>query len=69
MTITNQAELDGLKVIGRIVANTLRDMAAAMEPGMTTSELDEIGRLYLERAGAVSAPRCDTRRIAFSRAS
>jgi hypothetical protein len=56
MTITNPAELDGLKVIGRIVANTLRDMAATMEPCMTTTELDEIGRDLLERDGAVSAP-------------
>lgn len=56
MTITNQDELDGLKVIGRIVANTMRAMAAALEPGMTTAELDEIGRDLLEREGAVSAP-------------
>lgn len=56
MTITNQDELDGLKEIGRIVANTMRDMAKAMEPGMTTRELDEIGRALLERDGAVSAP-------------
>ena len=56
MTITNQDELDGLKEIGRIVANTMRDMAKAMEPGMTTRELDEIGRALLEREGAVSAP-------------
>lgn len=27
MTVTKQAELDGLKEIGRIVANTLRAMA------------------------------------------
>lgn len=57
MTITNQDELDGLKAIGRIVANTLRGMAKAMEPGMTTAELDAIGRAHLDRAGAVSAPR------------
>jgi methionyl aminopeptidase len=56
MTITNHAELDGLKVIGRIVANTVRQMAAAMEPGMTTLELDGVGRMHLEREGAVSAP-------------
>ncbi len=36
MTITRQDELDGLKEIGRIVANTLQAMARAMEPGMTT---------------------------------
>lgn len=57
MTITHQDELDGLKGIGRIVANTMRAMAKAMEPGMTTRELDEIGRELLEREGAISAPK------------
>lgn len=56
MTITKQAELDGLKEIGRIVANTMRAVAQSMEPGMTTRELDEIGKALLEREGAVSAP-------------
>lgn len=56
MTITHQDELDGLNKIGRIVANTMHAMAAAMEPGMTTRELDRIGRDLLEREGAVSAP-------------
>lgn len=57
MTITKQAELDGLKAIGRIVANTMQSMAKAMEPGMTTRELDEIGRNLLDQNGAVSAPK------------
>ena len=52
MTITNQDELDGIKAIGRIVANTLQVMARAMEPGLTTRELDGIGRRCLEAAGA-----------------
>lgn len=56
MTITNENELDGMKEIGRIVANTMQTMAKAMEPGMTTRELDEIGRELLEREGAISAP-------------
>ncbi|MGV6873792.1 type I methionyl aminopeptidase [Pseudochelatococcus sp. B33] len=56
MTITNQDELDGMKEVGRIVANTMQAMAKAMEPGMTTRELDEIGRGLLEREGALSAP-------------
>ncbi|MBK1622533.1 MULTISPECIES: type I methionyl aminopeptidase [Hyphomicrobiales] len=56
MTITKQDELDGLKEIGRIVANAMRSMAKAVEPGMTTRELDEIGQAFLEREGAVSAP-------------
>ncbi len=56
MTITHQDELDGLKAIGRIVANTMHAMAKVMEPGMTTRELDDIGRALLEQAGATSAP-------------
>lgn len=56
MTITHQDELEGLKKIGRIVANTMHSMAAAMEPGITTRELDIIGQELLEREGAVSAP-------------
>lgn len=56
MTITQEDDLDGLKVIGRIVANTMQAMAKAMEPGMTTRELDSLGRVLLEREGAVSAP-------------
>jgi methionyl aminopeptidase len=56
MTITSQEELEGLRVIGRIVAQVLRDMGAALEPGMTTRELDDLGRALLEREGARSAP-------------
>ena len=56
MTITRQDELDGLRDIGRIVANTMLAMAKAMEPGMTTRELDDIGRSFLEREGATPAP-------------
>ena len=56
MTITKEEHLDGLKEIGRIVANTMHAMAKAMETGMTTRDLDVIGRKLLEREGAVSAP-------------
>lgn len=56
MTVTQEEELEALKAIGRIVANTMHAMARAMEPGMTTAELDAIGRALLEREGAVSAP-------------
>lgn len=56
MTISNDDELVRLKEIGRIVANTLEAMGAAIEPGMTTAELDLIGRRHLEQAGARPAP-------------
>jgi len=56
MTITHEDELNGLKEIGRIVANTMHGMARAMEPGMKTRELDDIGRALLDLEGAVPAP-------------
>lgn len=56
MTISNEDELTRLREIGRIVANTLEAMGAAIEPGMTTAELDLIGRRHLEQAGARPAP-------------
>ncbi|WP_373353023.1 type I methionyl aminopeptidase [Pseudoroseicyclus sp. CXY001] len=57
MTITHEDELTGLKEIGRIVANTIAAMAKALEPGMTTEELDAIGAAFMEREGAEPAPR------------
>ncbi|MHA6692559.1 type I methionyl aminopeptidase [Devosia sp. A449] len=56
MTITTEEELERLKEIGRICALTRDAMAEAMQPGMTTAELDEIGRKLLEQHGARSAP-------------
>lgn len=56
MTVSNDDELAGLKQIGRIVADTLAAMGRAIEPGMTTRELDDVGRAFLEAAGARSAP-------------
>src|SRR5215207_5387337 len=56
MTISDDTELEKLKAIGRIVANTLAAMGAAIEPGMTTAELDALGRKLLDAAGASSAP-------------
>ena len=56
MTIENDQQLQKLRIIGRIVANVLRDMQNAAEPGMTTAELDAIGAQLLERQGAQSAP-------------
>ena len=57
MTITHDDDLDGLKTIGRIVADTLQAMTRAMEPGMTTRELDALGAAMLDAKGAIPAPR------------
>ncbi len=56
MIVSTEEELEGLKEIGRICANTIKIMSEAMQPGMTTRELDDIGRKYLEAQGAQSAP-------------
>jgi len=56
MTITSDEELERLKAIGRIVAQTLERMGKALRPGMTTGELDAIGAKLLAEAGARSAP-------------
>lgn len=56
MSIESENDLVALKRIGRIVANCLQMMGRALEPGMTTRELDEIGGKYLLLHGARSAP-------------
>lgn len=57
MTIESPDDIEGLKRVGRIVAAVLQRMLHAMEPGMTTRELDAFGAALLEREGAHSAPR------------
>lgn len=56
MTIGNDDDLEKLKAAGRVVARTLKAMGEALEPGITTRELDELGRRMLEAEGARSAP-------------
>ncbi|MBB3978917.1 methionyl aminopeptidase [Rhizobium azooxidifex] len=56
MTLNNDEDLRGMQAIGRLCGNVLQHMGAAIRPGMTTVELDLIGRRMLEEAGARSAP-------------
>ncbi len=56
MVISSEDELDKLKVIGRLCAQAMETMAKSLEPGITTKELDDIGRKILEDNGAQSAP-------------
>jgi len=56
MTVDSQKDIESLKAIGRICAETLRKMMDATRAGITTRELDEIGRDFLEAEGARSAP-------------
>ena len=56
MIITKTAELNGMMEICYIVAVVLQRMGQAIQPGMTTQELDDIGRVLLASYGARSAP-------------
>jgi methionyl aminopeptidase len=56
MTIENDDQLQKLRRVGNVVARTLKSMGEALEPGITTRELDDLGRALLEREGARSAP-------------
>lgn len=56
MTIEDEYELKQLKVISRVVYETLMLMKKHLQPGITTKALDEIGEKNLTAHGARSAP-------------
>jgi methionyl aminopeptidase len=56
MSIRSQAEFEKLRLIGRIVRQALDKTAAAVRPGITTRELNDIGAGVLAQNGAESAP-------------
>ncbi|EHS51065.1 methionine aminopeptidase, type I [Rhizobium sp. PDO1-076] len=56
MIVQSDEDLNHLKDIGKLCAVAMKTMAAALEPGITTRELDLIGRKILEENGARSAP-------------
>src|SRR5262245_59210227 len=56
MSIESPQDLAGLKEVGRIVALTLKAMKEQVRPGISTQQLDDVGRKVLEQYGAESAP-------------
>ena len=56
MTVESEKDLQRLRRVGRVVALAREEMRRAVEPGMTTWELDRIGADVFERYGARSAP-------------
>jgi methionyl aminopeptidase len=56
MTADSARDIQRLRAIGRVCAKALRKMMSQTRAGMTTRELDEIGRAFLEAEGAQSAP-------------
>jgi methionyl aminopeptidase len=57
VTIDSQEELDALIRAGRVVAEARQAMVDAVSPGVTTGELDAVGRQVFRKHGARSAPR------------
>ena len=56
MSINDEHDLEGLKRIGAVVAAARDAMGAHVAPGVTTAQLDAIGKEHLDRHGARSAP-------------
>ena len=52
--IRSRAEIEVMRAAGRVVAEMHERIRAAIRPGVTTGELDRIGREVLDRRGATS---------------
>ena len=59
MSIETPEQLEALRAAGRVVAEAIRAMRAAVRAGVSTRELDEVGARVFARAGARSGPRLD----------
>lgn len=57
MSISKEADLNGMKKASEAVAVTLKQMIAYAQVGMTTKELDNFGASVLKEFGAKSAPK------------
>jgi methionyl aminopeptidase len=57
VTIDNQDDLDGMRRAARVVKEAREQMVEAVAPGITTGELDAVGRDVFRSHGARSAPR------------
>jgi methionyl aminopeptidase len=66
LTINSTSDLDGLRRVGRLVAETLRAMREAVRPGVTTGAIDDIGAAYARKHGARSAPQLTYRFPGFN---
>lgn len=56
MCIETEEDLQGMRAAGQVVRAALEAMRVAVEPGITTAQLDAIAARILEQHGARSAP-------------
>ncbi len=56
MSIDTEQDLAGMKAVGAVVRETLAAMRAAVAPGVTTAELDQVAARVFAATGARSAP-------------
>lgn len=56
MTISTDADLAAMRRVGQLVARTIAHMRAALRPGITTAQLDDLGMRFARAEGARSAP-------------
>ncbi len=56
MSIEEPEQLAGMRAAGTVVRLMLEGMRAAVRPGITTAELDEVGAGVMRQQGAQSAP-------------
>lgn len=57
MSIESAEDLAGMELAGKVTRAVLNAMKAAVRPGITTGELDEIGAGVMRAAGGRSAPK------------
>jgi methionine aminopeptidase len=56
MTIQSQADLDGMRRVGRVVRDALEAMRRNVAPGVSTGELDVVCARTFDLHGAQAAP-------------
>jgi methionyl aminopeptidase len=56
MSIQSPADLIGMRAVGRVVGETLRELRQAVRPGVTTAWLDQLAARALRSRGARAAP-------------
>jgi methionyl aminopeptidase len=59
VSIDHPDELAALRAVGRVVAETLRELARRVRPGVSTGELDDVAGRIFARHGARSGPQLD----------